>query len=626
MKKKILFPIASAFFLFACSDDGSSSKEEIIEPISSSSEEVLESSSSEEVADTTISSSSSFAGKGILIDDFEDGNGESLLGTGWYSFDDSGNNGASTINSVSDADGNLINPAVGYASKYSLAMSWKLDKGDYEFDAFVGWGINIPTETDFSRLGGVTYWYKGAAHLLRVETSDVTDYDNHFIKIKKATDWTQVTVRFQDLIQEGWGTPVEFQKANITAVSWQVKGTGSDSVFIDNLAFLDTSEIAPDLPDMTIRDPAPPTVNIDSIDITNPLQAKAMKYLDKGVNFTNWLEEAKGKFDGTFKFTKEDVKNLSDNGFKALRLPIDLDLYTNNRDEFVAGTAEELEFDTTALWTVLDSFVNWTAEYGISCTIDYHEYDNSYNATSSQDAKYRTMMANVWKKVASRYASNEREDIFYELLNEPGMGSNGKIAQADWTLAAQEMIDSIRTVDTKHTILFGDVQWYDIKMLIKREPFSDDNIIYVVHSYEPFIFSHQGASWTDAATVKNLMFPYDKEKWSEYSSYFGIRKTSASWIKTGIKNYYKTGNKEYIISLLLPAKKWAASHNVPLIINEFGAYDRADLQSRLNYMQAMKEISDTLQIPLQHWGYQGGFSLFNDDGSLIPGMKEAFID
>jgi licheninase len=46
-------------------------------------------------------------------------------------------------------------------------------------------------------------------------------------------------------------------------------------------------------------------------------------------------------------------------------------------------------------------------------------------------------------------------------------------------------------------------------------------------------------------------------------------------------------------------------------------------------MTAMREISDTLEIPLTHWGYTGGFSLFEStDGvkgtKLIEGMAEAY--
>ena len=85
--------------------------------------------------------------------------------------------------------------------------------------------------------------------------------------------------------------------------------------------------------------------------------------------------------------------------------------------------------------------MEWTREYKMSLTIDYHEYDNSYNATSASNKRYQVMMAEVWKAVAAHFASNEREDIFYELLNEPDM-SEGKVTAAQWTEAAQGIIDS----------------------------------------------------------------------------------------------------------------------------------------------------------------------------------------
>jgi licheninase len=214
-------------------------------------------------------------------------------------------------------------------------------------------------------------------------------------------------------------------------------------------------------------------------------------------------------------------------------------------------------------------------------------------------------------------------------MNEPDM-SNGKATSTNWRKAAQEDIDSIRTVDKKHTIIFGDAQWYSISLLTKGQKLNDDNVIYAIHTYEPFVFTHQGASWTDLKSIKNLMFPYDKERWSEYTADFGVTKTVPSNYKKNIQNYYKIANKEYILSLILPAKEWAVKNNVPVIINEFGAYNvKTDKQSVLNYMAAMKEISDTLQIPLTHWGYTGGFSLFEStDGvkgtQLIEGMKEAY--
>ena len=574
-------------------------------------------------------------GKGLLIDDFEDGDNMSLQGEFyWYDYNDNNGgadgDGASEIKSPVGADGFPVARKSDNGTNYAWAVYYALDKGEYKYDPYVGWGVTVDTEVDYTKYGGLTYWYKGGAHTVRVETSDVTNYDVHMMSMKASRTWTKAVVRFKDLAQEGWGgVEVEFNPANITNISFQAKGNKKvDSLLIDNVYLQDTSEVEKDVADMEIKDPVIPEVTIGDIAISNPLQAKAMKYLNKGINITNWLEEEKTTFDGTFKFDEDDVKLMAENGIKSLRLPIDLDKYATNRDAFVADAADTvaLAFDDKNLFGVLDAFNEWTAKYGMSFVIDYHEYDNGYNTKTATNAKYTKMMAEVWKHVAAHYASSEREDLFFELLNEPDM-ANGKVTSANWRKAAQEIIDSIRTVDKKHTLIFGDAEWYSIKLLAKGTTLNDDNVVYAIHNYEPFVFTHQGGSWTDLKTIKNIMFPYDKERWSEYSTDFGVTATLPKWYKDAIFNYNEMGNKEYILSLMVPAKEWAVRNNVPVIINEFGVLNiKSTAEDRLNYLTAVREICDTLQIPWTHWGYTGNFSLFEGElkgTQLIEGIDKA---
>lgn len=641
--------IAATMALTACGDDNSDTQfannpgtgTENPVPGSSGSTELTSSSS---IADITTESSSSAGtvdpstlpaegpitlpqGLGVLVDDFEDGDNKNKLDNYWYTYNDYGNGGASIITTPLNADGDITPATVNNGSTKALLVSYTLDRGDYEYEPYVGWGVQVDPDSTNDRFGGITYWYKGGAHEVHIEVTDVEDYDVHLAKVAASRTWKQAVIRFKDLVQGGWGKEVIFNAKNIRAISFQAKGNKnkaiSDSLFIDNLYLQDTSEVEKDKPDMEIKDPVIPTVTFTDADIavTNPLQEKAMKYLNKGVNFTNWLENADGKFK-SFELGEKDVQILSENGFKSLRLPIDLDLYATNRDAFVKGTDAELKFDDDTLFMVLDSFVEWTAKHNMSFVIDYHEYDNSYNTTSAKDTNYIKMMAETWKHVAAHYAENTREDLFFELLNEPDM-SDGKVTAAQWTKAAQAMIDAIRSVNTKHTILFGDAQWYSISLLAKRTPFTDDNIIYVIHTYEPFAFTHQGGSWTDYATIHDIPFPYDKAKWSTVSGDFGVNKSTKPYVKTNIKNYYKTGSKEAILEQILVAKKWAAKNNVPVIINEFGALNlRSTAESRINYLTAMREICDTLQIPWTHWGYTGNFSVI-ENGKLIEGLDKA---
>src|SRR5262249_55513429 len=155
-------------------------------------------------------------------------------------------------------------------------------------------------------------------------------------------------------------------------------------------------------PDMTVMDPAPPAdATIASVAITNPLQAIAVQYLDKGYNITNWLEQERFK---SFKYDETYVSNLAKAGFKSLRLPIDLDLYITGRTGSGSSLALTLHSD---LFTILDSFAAWTAKYGIGLTIDYHQYDKSFDASSPSSV---ADVVALWGAVAEHFASNPRKD------------------------------------------------------------------------------------------------------------------------------------------------------------------------------------------------------------------------
>ena len=622
-KKKLLtIPLACAFALSfsACEGDNTVSVSEKPAPDSAESSVV------------PVDSAQNGTEVKLLVDDFEDGDNQSPLGNFWYVYNDAGSRAESTIETVTkDSEGHPSPTKSDNGSKFSFNVKYTLKKGGYQFDPYVGWGVKLPTNKDYSKFTAVSYRYKGGNHFIHVEISSITDSDHYMKLLPASKEWKSVTVEFSQMAQEGWGATVPFKAEEITAISFQAKGPDTqDSVFVDDIYLIGGSGVPEkeeppkeDKPDIVPKDAVIPKVTLGKLNIDTELQKKAMKYLNKGVSFTNWLEENR-KFDGTFKVGKNDIKILSENGFKAIRLPIDLDKYALNRDEFVKDATEKtaLKIDSDTLFTVLDSFVEWTREYNMSLTIDYHEYDNSYNATSASNKRYQVMMAEVWKAVAAHYATNNREDIFYELLNEPDM-SEGKVTAAQWTETAQGIIDSIRTVDKKHTLLFGDVEWYSITKLAGRTPFADTNIVYVIHSYEPFVFTHQGASWSETKDLKNIPFPYDKTKWPEYSSELGLSSTTPSWVKSNVLNYYKTGNKETMLNTIYTAKAWAVKNKVPVIINEFGAYNlRSTAQDRLNYLTAMREICDTLQIPWTHWGYTGGFEGIKG-GKLVEGLDKA---
>jgi licheninase len=562
----------------------------------------------------------------VLIDDFEDAEDPNLgmstaMGGWWYTFADNGGGGESSIEPLYGANFPAFTGS-GYESNGLLAAQYRLDKGTYEWAPYVVIGASIQGNEVFDASGfaGFEYWYRGAAHRIRVEVLGVRDYDFHYAQqTASPTVWKKVVVDFSTITQEGWGAPVVFTANEIDRLNWEIRGnTGDSGTFeLDDIRFLEsiTYEIKND---MVIRDPIIPALTtVEDLSVDTDLNRRSMRYLSKGLNFTNWLEQE--KFTGNnWTFDESDVIRHANQGFLGLRLPIDLDLYVIGRDSVIAGT-KAFAMDSL-IWVVLDSFDVWTSRHNMSYTIDYHQYDGSFTGTSAVNPGYRAMAANAWKSVAAHFKNTVREDLFFELTNEPDLGAGtDKITATEWRALAQQMIDSIRTEHATIPIIYGATDFYSIDKLLLEDVFSDPYIIYAFHFYDPFIFTHQGASWADMGTTRDVPFPYTAEEWSTEFRDFGVMDATPSWIKSAYRNYYQQGNKNYLKNRIIRIKEWAHERQVPLICNEWGAYQRnAQIEHTNNYNRTMGEIFEELDIAWQVW-----FGVFDNQGNLLPGLQES---
>ncbi len=68
-------------------------------------------------------------------------------------------------------------------------------------------GHPSPSKTDngsknYGKYTGISYRYKGGSHIIRIETSDVKDYNYHGKRMNSATERTPVTLEFSKLAQE----------------------------------------------------------------------------------------------------------------------------------------------------------------------------------------------------------------------------------------------------------------------------------------------------------------------------------------------------------------------------------------------------------------------------------------
>lgn len=557
----------------------------------------------------------------VIIDDFEDGNSTNSLGGYWYVFNDNGNGGKSRLQQriwqkeVFDMSG-------GYESLGMLSADVILEKAGYQWTPYYAFATSVDKSASVNpkNFAGITYWHKGVGHSFRVDIPEVKDYDNHLLNVPASEAWTKVTIDFAMLSQEGWGKKIDLNLDNSVKLVWNVNQE-SGSFQIDKVQFVkeiiykkqNNMEVLP------AEIPAPAVVLGD---VNTPLNTLSKKYLTKGMNLASWGEADKIKSadPATWKYNEATIKLQAQQGLLGIRFPIDFDLYIVDRVNVLNGSNKKIEIEPL-LYTVLDSMNMWTKRYNLSLTVDYHAYDGTYNRSASKNPVFKQTMASLWRVIAEHFKAEKREDLFFELTNEPNLSlpEGEVIDQADWTSLAQMMIDSIRKVDKTRPIIFGDTQWYSLDELIKNKPFTDKYIIYCFHMYDPFVFTHQGASWSNMGTMKDIPFPYSPERWSTEYRDFGVTDGTPLWVKDQLKAYYKEGNKQHIKNRLAKVKNWAYTHKVPLICNEWGAYPKSAKIEDLNaYFKTMGEIFQEMDIAWQVW-----FGIMDNDHVLLPGMAEA---
>lgn len=309
----------------------------------------------------------------------------------------------------------------------------------------------------------------------------------------------------------------------------------------------------------------------------------------RGVNLTGWFQASSARSIQYRKFTKKDFMEIKSLGCDVIRLPINLHGMTAGAPDYIIDPL---------LFSFLDSAVNWAEELQLYLLIDNHSFDPSANTSPD----IGLTLNKVWPQLADHY-KNRSNYILYEVLNEP----HG-ITDELWGSIQQQAIDAIRSKDTKHTIIVGPSGFNSYNNLAQMPVYSDNNLIYTFHFYDPFMFTHQGASWNTPSMVSlsGVPFPYNSATMPACPA-----DLVGSWVQQALNNYSVDGTVAKVKSLIDIAVSFKNTHNVNIFCGEFGVYiPNSDTADRVFWYKTVKDYLEEKSIPWTTWDYKGGFGLF----------------
>jgi len=166
--------------------------------------------------------------------------------------------------------------------------------------------------------------------------------------------------------------------------------------------------------------------------------------------------------------------------------------------------------------------------------------------------------------------------VLFELLNEP----HDKLDADTWNALYPEILAIVRQTNPTRRVIIGPTQWNSwSKIETLKLPANDPNIIATVHYYDPFRFTHQGASWVEEMkTVKGVTWGSPADRAQVAADFDGVA-------------------------------AWAKANNRQVLLGEFGAYDRSGTPTELRvaYTDAVAREAEKHGFSWAYWQFDSDF-------------------
>jgi endoglucanase len=297
------------------------------------------------------------------------------------------------------------------------------------------------------------------------------------------------------------------------------------------------------------------------------------------INLGNMLE-APNEGEWGLHVQEEWLQIIADAGFDTVRIPIS---WSTHSDTEAPYTIDEQFFAR------VDEVVGWVLDADLQAIINIHHFAEIMRRPA---ANHDRLLA-LWRQIAEHYRDYP-DTLMFEVLNEP----NGLLTPRVWSAYQLDVLEVIRESNPQRRLVIGAGDWNSLWQISELElPEDRENLIVTFHNYAPFEFTHQGAEWVDG---------------------------SNAWLG----REWPVGSDEASMeSDFQLARRLQEMLGVPLLMGEFGAYSKADLESRVRFTRAMVEQAEANGIGWCYWEFAAGFGIYDPNTrqfneiytALIPG-------
>lgn len=295
------------------------------------------------------------------------------------------------------------------------------------------------------------------------------------------------------------------------------------------------------------------------------------------VNMGNSLETPTEGSWGGKKIDAADFKRIADAGFNTIRLPV--------RWSTRASDTAPYSIDP-AFMARVKTVVDDARKVGLNVILNSHHFEEIHKDPSGANI---AKLAGMWTQIATAFADQPESNLWFEIENEP----HDKFNDSNLLKVLNPALAEIRKSNPTRPVIIGGEFWSGVNSLKTLQLPDDPNIVPTFHYYDPFNFTHQGATWVDPSPPLG-------------------------------RKYGGPEDQKLLQDDLQKVRDYAARTGKTPFMGEFGAYSTVSIEDRVNYQKTIRVAFDQIGIGMCAWAYTNTFPLWDQEKKAwVPGMRDA---